>query len=71
MKKVFSKILKNSQENTYAGINFMVAKMLQKSKFLLYFLYTCYIKFYFGYIFQIYVACFFFIFIVYFYLHII
>ena len=33
----------------------MVAEMLQKSKFLLYVLYLCYIKFHFDYIFHIYV----------------
>ena len=36
----------------------MAAEMLQKSKFLLYVLYSCYIKFYFDYIFDIYVICF-------------
>ena len=35
----------------------MVAEMLQKSKFLLYGLYLCYTKFYFDYIFHIYVIC--------------
>ena len=36
----------------------MVAEMLQKSNFLLHVLYSCYIKFYFDYIFHIYVICF-------------
>ena len=36
----------------------MVAEMLQKSKFLLYLLYSCYMKFYFYYICHIYVICF-------------
>ena len=36
----------------------MVAEMLQKSKFLLYVLYLCYIKFYFDYIFDIHVIYF-------------
>ena len=37
---------------------FMVAEVLQNSKFLLYILYSCYMKFYFCYIFHIYVTCF-------------
>ena len=37
---------------------YMVAEMLQKTKFLLYVLYLCYIKFYSNYIFHIYVICF-------------
>ena len=45
----------------------MVAEMLQKSKFL-YALYLCYIKFYFGYIFDIYVICYY-IFVLYLYVH--
>ena len=36
---------------------FMVAGMLQKSKFLLCVLYLYYIKFYFDYIFDVYVIC--------------
>ena len=36
----------------------MVAEMLQKPKVLLYVLHLCYIKFYFDYIFHIYVICF-------------
>ena len=36
----------------------MVAEMLQKSKFLLYVLYWCYMKFYFCYICDVYVICF-------------
>ena len=36
----------------------MAAVMLQKSKFFLYVLYLCYIKFYFDYVFHIYVICF-------------
>ena len=36
----------------------MVAKMLQKSKFSLYVLHLCYIKFFFDYILHIYVICF-------------
>ena len=39
------------------GYAFMVAEMLQKSKLLLYVLYSCYMKFYFCYIFHIYVIC--------------
>ena len=38
--------------------HYMVAEMLQKSKFLLHVLYSSYIKFYFCYICHIYVICF-------------
>ena len=48
----------------------MVADVLQKSKFLLYALYLCYIKFYFDYIIHIYVICFI-IYLLYIYMYII
>ena len=48
----------------------MVAEMLQKSKFLLYGLNLCYIKFHFDYIFHIYVICFI-IYLLYIYMYII
>ena len=48
----------------------MVAEMLQKSKFLLCGSYLCYIKFYFDYIFHIYVICFI-IYLLYIYMYII
>ena len=46
----------------------LVAEMLQKSKFLLYVLYSCYIKFYFDYIFHNHVMCFL-IYLIYIYRH--
>ena len=42
----------------------MVAEMLQKLKFLFYVLYSCYIRFYFDYIFHIYVRCILFVFLI-------
>ena len=47
----------------------MVAEMMQKPKFLLYVLYSCYMKFYFCYIFHICVICFV-IYLLYIYLYI-
>ena len=60
----------NSVTEKISTVTSMVAKMLQKSKFLLYVLYLCYIKFYFRYILYIYVI-YFTIYLLHIYMHII